>query len=154
MIAVPELVTIDPEVTAAVHAVIPLSGLRDFFDASFGALAGAIAAQQLDIKSPAFGLYRGASGDPLDVEVGFATGRPVDPTGAVFAGSLPGGRVARLTHVGGFDGLGSSWNDLHAWIESQGLTPADHRWEVYITQPSPDMDPNDLRTELNWPVAD
>lgn len=26
-------------------------------------------------------------------------------------------------------------------------------WEVYVTEPSPDMDPADLRTELNWPVA-
>lgn len=23
-------------------------------------------------------------------------------------------------------------------------------WEVYLTEPSPDMDPADLRTELNW----
>ncbi|WP_067568693.1 GyrI-like domain-containing protein [Nocardia acidivorans] len=154
MTAVPELVTLDPVVTAAVRATVPLSGLRDFFDASFGALGGAVAAQRLDIKGPAFGLYRGAGGDPLDVEVGFAVGGPVEPTGAVIASSLPGGRVARVIHFGGFDGLTSSWTELQAWIESQGLVPAAHRWEVYITQPSPDMNPDDLRTELNWPIVD
>jgi hypothetical protein len=26
-------------------------------------------------------------------------------------------------------------------------------WEVYLTEPSPEMDPADLRTELNWPVT-
>ncbi|WP_330180437.1 GyrI-like domain-containing protein [Nocardia sp. NBC_01503] len=153
MTAVPELVTLDPVVTAAVHAVVPLAGLRDFFDASFGALGGAIATQRLDVKGPAFGLYRGAGGDPLDVEVGFATGGPVEPTGEVIASSLPGGQVARVIHLGGFDGLTSSWNELQKWIEAQGLTPADQRWEVYLTQPSPEMNPDDLRTELNWPIA-
>ena len=27
------------------------------------------------------------------------------------------------------------------------------RWEAYVTQRSPDMDPRDLRTELFWPVG-
>ena len=27
-------------------------------------------------------------------------------------------------------------------------------WEVYLTEPSPDMDPANLRTELNQPIAD
>jgi effector-binding domain-containing protein len=27
-------------------------------------------------------------------------------------------------------------------------------WEVYLTQPSPDVDPAELRTELNLPVRD
>jgi effector-binding domain-containing protein len=25
-------------------------------------------------------------------------------------------------------------------------------WEVYLTEPSPDMDPAELRTELFWPL--
>ncbi len=27
-------------------------------------------------------------------------------------------------------------------------------WEVYLTEPSPGMDPDALRTELDWPVSD
>ncbi|MFB8002808.1 GyrI-like domain-containing protein [Nocardia sp. NPDC056000] len=150
----PELVTLDPAVTAAVRATVPMAGLRDFYDASFGALAKTVAAQQVGIAGPAFGLYRGPVADPIDVEVGFAVDGAVEPDGAVFAGALPGGRVARLVHLGGFDGLGASWARLVAWVESQGLTGADQRWEVYVTEPSPEMDPNDLRTELNWPIAE
>lgn len=51
------------------------------------------------------------------------------------------------------DGLGSSRERLHSWIRAQGLAAEEDRWETYVTQPSPDMDPHDLRTELNWPVA-
>jgi effector-binding domain-containing protein len=61
--------------------------------------------------------------------------------------------VARVVHAGSFDGLSEAWQRLGAWIGEQGLEPSDDYWEVYLTEPSPDMDPADLRTELNWPVS-
>ncbi|WP_346158586.1 GyrI-like domain-containing protein, partial [Nonomuraea recticatena] len=66
----------------------------------------------------------------------------------------PGGGVARVTHTGSFDELDESWKRLAAWIGARGLTSGTTRWEVYTTEPSPDMDPADLRTELHWTVAD
>jgi effector-binding domain-containing protein len=131
-----------------------MAGLRDFFDASFAALGRTIDAQRITVMSPAFGLYHGAPGETVDLQVGFVTDRAVRPEGVVVAGSLPGGRVARMTHHGAFDGLGSSWERLRSWMRMRGLSAGEDRWETYVTQPSPDMDPRDLRTELNWPVTD
>lgn len=148
----PRLVSMTARTTAVVHDVVPLRGLRDFYDASFRSVVRTIASQQLAIMSPAFGLYRGASGSVFDVEVGFATERPVTPHAGVVAGSLPGGTVARMTYFGGFDGIETAWDRLGSWITEQDLAPAPHRWEVYTTQPTPDMDPADLRTELHWPL--
>ncbi|WP_209446657.1 GyrI-like domain-containing protein [Streptomyces palmae] len=148
-----EVVTLEPVVTAVVRGVVPVAGLRDFFDASFGALARVIEAQRLTVLGPAFALYHGAPGESVDLEVGFATDSVVRPEDGVVAGSLPGGRVARLTHRGGFDGLGSSWERLHSWVRERGLSAGADRWEVYVTRPAPDMDPSELRTELNWPLV-
>ncbi|MFI7006592.1 GyrI-like domain-containing protein [Streptomyces sp. NPDC050145] len=150
----PELVNLVPVTTAVVRGVVQPADLRDFFDASFGTLARTLHAQQVTVSSPAFGLYRGTPGEKLDLEVGFVTDRAVRPEAGVVVGSLPGGRVARLTHCGAFDGLQASWGRLHDWMSAQGLSGGPDRWEVYVTQPSPDMDPRDLRTELNWPVLD
>ena len=102
---------------------------------------------------PAFALYHGTPGAVADLEVGFPTTGNVEAEGDVVAGALPGGRVARLVHEGSFDQLGSSWQRLADWIAAQGLHPGTELWEVYVTEPSPDMDPADLRTELNWPVT-
>lgn len=145
---------LDPVTTAVVRGVVPMADLRDFFDASFGALARTIEAQRITTLSPAFGLYHGSPGETLDLEVGFVTDRAVRPEAGVVSGSLPGGRVARLTHCGSFDGLGSSWERLRSWVRERGLSAGEDRWETYVTQPSPDMDPRDLRTELNWPLTD
>ncbi|MFC4493408.1 GyrI-like domain-containing protein [Streptomyces ovatisporus] len=150
----PELVTVEQATTAVVRGVVPTAELRNFFDDSFRELAAAVSVQQVAVQGPAFALYHGAPGETADLEVGFVTDRPVKPRGDVAAGSLPAARVARLLHLGPFDGLGASWGRLGAWIREQGLTPGEDLWECYLTEPSPDMDPDDLRTELNWPVTD
>ncbi|MYR58347.1 AraC family transcriptional regulator [Streptomyces sp. SID625] len=150
----PEITELAPTTTAVVRGVVPVAELRDFFDVSFGALARTIEAQRLTTLSPAFGLYHGAPGATVDLAVGFVTDRVVRPEGEVVVGSLPGGRVARLTHCGSFDGLHASWERLRSWMRARGLPAGEGIWETYVTQPSPEMDPLDLRTELNWPLAD
>lgn len=60
----PELVRPAPATTAVVRGVVPMAGLRDFFDASFRELARVMAAQGIAPTGPAFGLYHGAPGRP------------------------------------------------------------------------------------------
>lgn len=152
--AQPELVRLEPVTTAVIRGVVPVTGLRDFFDSSFRTLVTTLAGQQVGIRGAAFGLYHGIPGDTFDLEVGFPTDRAVGPDGSVVAGSIPGGRAARLTHAGSFDGLADAWQRLITWIQANGHTPLEPHWEVYRTQPTPDMDPGDLRTDLYWLVAD
>ncbi|PSK98827.1 effector-binding domain-containing protein [Murinocardiopsis flavida] len=152
--AAPELVTCEQTATAVVRGTVTMDGITEFFDRSFGALPPAIAAQGAAITGPAFGRYDGEPADTIDIEVGFTVDREIRPDGDVVPGSLPAGRAARLLHSGAFDGLDASWERLRAWIEGHGLTPATMRWECYVTEPTPDMDPRDLRVELTWPVSD
>ena len=150
----PELVDVPAATTAIIRGVVPLSELRDFYDRSFSQLAATTGTQGVEIVGPTFGLYHGQPTESADLEVGFVTSTAVTPAGDVEAGSLPGGRVARLVHRGSYDGLGTSWERLRSWMEDRGLTLGPVFWEVYVTEPSPDMDPADLRTELNWPPRD
>jgi effector-binding domain-containing protein len=148
----PELVDEEAVTTAVVRAVVPAAGLTGFFDSAFRELVTTTTEQGLALLGPAFALYRGPFGETVDLEVGFPVDRVVRAQGNVVAGELPGGRLARVTHSGSFDGLGEAWARLADWVAAQGRTPGAQRWESYVTQPSPDMDPRDLRTELFWPV--
>ena len=150
--AEPELVTIDETTTAVVRGTITMDEMANFYDSSFQSIGNALTGQSLEPIGPAFGFYYAPPGETVELEVGLPTARPVQPEGRVEPSSLPAGRVARLIHHGAFNGLGGSWQRLGAWIAEQGLTPAGSMWEVYVIQPRPDMNPNDLRTELNWPV--
>ena len=150
----PEVVSLDPATTATIRDVVAIDELPAFFDRAFSSLAELISAQGVSITGPAFSLYHDHPSATADVEVGFPTDRPIDPAGGAAPGSLPGGRVARIVHEGGYDELAGAWDQLGAWMSEHGLSFRMPFWEVYLTEPSPDMDPADLRTELNHPVGD
>ncbi|ACU39980.1 GyrI-like domain-containing protein [Actinosynnema mirum] len=154
----PELVELTPTTTAVVRGVIGFAEVRDFFDTSFQQLRRVLAEQGVMPVGAAFGLYRDASTHgregALALEVGFPVGSGIEAEGDVVPGEVPGGLVAQLTHVGAFDELEESWKRLAAWMGARGVSPSTTRWEVYTTEPSPEMDPAELRTELHWAVAD
>ncbi|MGQ4618680.1 GyrI-like domain-containing protein [Nocardia sp. R7R-8] len=149
----PELLDVPEVTTAVVRDRVAAAGLRDFFDRSFRILPEVVAGQGATIEGPAFCVYRTDSDAALELEVGFAVDRSLRPERDVRTGCLPAGRVARIVHAGGFEGLAAAWERLRSWIDGQGLTAGPLRWEVYLIRPTPDMDPAELRTELNWPVA-
>ncbi len=150
---VPEIVETD-EVTAAVVAgVVPMAELPAFFDRAFNAIAHAVADQGRTITGPAYARYHGPPAETADLEVGFPIDAPVEATGDVMAGALPSGTVARSVHAGSYDTLGESWDRLAAWIGDQGHTPGTEIWEVYLTEPTPEMNPADLLTQLNWTLG-
>jgi effector-binding domain-containing protein len=149
----PEIVDLSPATTAVIRGDVAASELPGFFDRSFSTLPAVLAEQGVAVLGPAFALYHAAPGERVQLEVGFPTDRPVTPVGEVRAASLPGGPTARLVHHGSFDGLGASWERLMAWAAEQGHTPTRVFWEVYVTEPSPEMDPSELVTVLHRPVA-
>lgn len=149
----PHLVDEPERMTAVVRGdAVPTAELPAFFDRAFGVLFPTVNGQGVQPVSAAFALYRSMPTDVVDLEVGFVVDRPVTPEGDVEPSTLPGGRIARTVHAGGFDGLGSAWQGLMGWVVEQGLTPGSVFWEVYLTEPNPEMDPADLRTELDVPI--
>jgi hypothetical protein len=148
----PAVVEVTPQTCAVVRGYVPVAELVGFFDRSFRTLGEALAGQAVEIVGPAFARYDGPPADIAALEVGFPTSVAIEPAGEVVAGSLPGGPVARTVHRGSFDELGASWARLRSWMEQHDLVPGPVLWEVYLTEPSPDMDPADLRTELNWSI--
>lgn len=151
--ATPEIVEVPETTTAVVRGTVAMSDLADFFDSSFGVLREVLTKQGVTPTGAAFALYHGMPDESVTLETGYPTDGVIEPDGSAEAGSLSGGRVARLVHAGSFDGLADAWQRLGTWIGEQGLTPSEDFWEVYLTEPSPEMNPADLRTELNWPVS-
>lgn len=146
----PELVELVEQVTAVIRSRVPTAELPAFFDRAFGTLGAWLGRHGVAPLGAAYARYDGPPGDVADLEVGFPVASPVEPDGDVEPGTLPGGLAARMVHAGGYDGLGEAWGALQQWIADQGREPGSALWEVYVTEPSPDMDPAELRTELVW----
>jgi effector-binding domain-containing protein len=144
----PEVIELAPATTAVIAGVVAVEQLAGFFDRSFTKLVPVLAEQGVAITGPAFARYHGPPDVTVDLEVGFTTDADVEPVDEVRPGSLPGGRFVRAVHIGDYDELRTAWTRLATWIAAQGHTAGPDVWEVYVTAPSPGMDPADLRTEL------
>lgn len=149
----PDLTDTSETVTAVIKAVVPMAEIAGFFDRSFSELAEALDRQGIAPTGPGFARYAGPPGETADLEVGFPVAQPLPSEGNVVTSSLPAGRVAHVVHVGGYERLGETWGRLAGWIAEKGLTPGADLWEVYVTEPTPETDPADLRTELFWVVS-
>ena len=144
-----------PTVVRLAKDVAP-DGMPAIFDETFTALVPALAEQGIEITGPAFSLHHRMPGATMTFEVGFPVAAPLD--GQLEAGgitflpsSMPATQVATVSHLGGYDGLGDAWGRLMQQVAADGHQPALPFWEVYVTEPSPDLDPATLRTDLVLP---
>lgn len=147
----PTLLTIEPEPTAVVrHTGVTIGDLPALFDAAYPAVAASGAAP----IGPAFAIYHGDPSKVFDIEIGFPVAEPLGSVpGAVVPSTLPPGPALALSHQGSYDTLPAGWDRLMAEARSRGLTPLG--WlEVYVTEPTPDLDPATLRSDLFLLVAE
>lgn len=148
--------------TAVVRAeAVPMATIGEFFDAAFGRAFPVLFAEGVTPVAAAFALYTRVSGGAeaeADLEIGFPLAEPLtrphdresdDADGLrVVASELPAGEIAVTSYLGSYDGLGEAWGRFMGEIGSMGRAPGIPFWEVYVTDPSPDMDPATLRTDL------
>lgn len=152
--SVPELVEMGPQPAAVVRASVAFSDLPAFFGRAFGAVAAAAAGQGVELAGEPFGFYPGMPTDVVEVAAGFPVSGTVEPSGDVVPMELPGGRAVTTVHVGPYDSMDKTYSQVRTWMAAQGLTPADHVWEVYLSDPSTEPDPSTWRTRIVWPVGD
>lgn len=145
-----------PEVPTVVSSFTdyPLAQMATAFDSTFTALFPALGAQSVQPAGPAFSLHTRMPSDTVDFEIGIPVDRALTAAVSTESGvtlrpsRLPAGRVAVVSHLGSFDGLGEAWGTFMQAVADAGHEPVLPLWEIYVTEPTPDMDPATLRTDL------
>ncbi|SDR90983.1 effector-binding domain-containing protein [Paraoerskovia marina] len=142
-------------VAAARRAEIAMSEMRPFFDTAYTAVASAAGAGGGTISGPAIAWYSRMPAETADVTAGFpVAGLEVGPLADdVDVVEIPGGRSAVATAVGPYEKLGESWQALAEWAAAQGETPRGDFAEHYVTEPTPDGDPDKNVTRLILPLV-
>jgi effector-binding domain-containing protein len=141
----------EPQTAAVIRAEVPMAELRGVFDRGFGAVVQAVEAQGIPITGPPFGFYPRMPAETVAVVVGFPVGGLITAAGEVEPFELPGGRAVTGTHVGPYEALEQTYEQLMAWTRTEDLTLAEGMWESYLSDPS--TDPSTWRTLIVWPLA-
>lgn len=100
--------------------------------------------QNLDDEVPPPSPWKLLAGFPIEDEV--AAEEPV------VLGTLPGGRVLTTVHEGELKTLSTAYLALQVHMQTHGLTPNGPPWEVYLTDPVWEPDPQRWRTIVRWAV--
>lgn len=151
---VPELIDLDPADLVVIRDEVPLAELPAFYDASFSRLPDAIAAAGRRITGPARGITYAMPGETVEIGAAFPIDGDFPAADGVTGERSPGGRAARYTHRGSYDLLPQVYAAVFDWIDRQGLHPGALCWENYVTEPTPEMDPADLITEVVVPLRE
>lgn len=89
---------------------------------------------------------------PWRLRVGFPVEEELEAEAPVFFGELPGGRVATTVHEGKLDSLSTAYLALQIYFQAHDLQPNGMPWEVYLTDPVWEPDPEKWRTIVRWAV--
>lgn len=139
--------------TAVLRERVAMSGLSEFFGRAYSTVAAAMGEQGVQVVGPPFALYHGMPTDTIDVEAGFPAASVVAVGDGVEPGVLPAGRAAEAVHVGSYDTLSQTYDEVVRWVQDQGMQLGPDMWEYYLTDPSTEPDPTSWRTRVVCPVT-
>ena len=118
----------------------------------YAELFATLAASGITPVGPPFLIASQPQDGAMDIELGVPCAPP-PVAGALFAGTLPGGRAAVTTYRGPYDAIGPTYEALSGWIFANGHTMAGPPREVYLTGPEDVASPDQHVTELVWPIG-
>ncbi|MBV9196673.1 MAG: MerR family transcriptional regulator [Solirubrobacterales bacterium] len=101
-----------------------------------------------------FARYHGEEFDPDRVEVEFAVPvrEAVEPAADIETHELKAATVATTLHEGSYAHIGRAFEAVAAWIQERGHTALGPPEEIYLVHPVEVERPEDLRTEIAWPI--
>ena len=143
----------EPRHAAVVHMEGTMADLPGFFDRAFATVMDAVQSAGLEVTGAPFGHYPRPPGETVEVNAGIPVAEAFTATGEVRALELPGGPAAVTMHVGPYDTLAQTYQELMGWLTTEGRTPAGPMWEHYLSDPTVEPDPSKWRTEIVCPLT-
>lgn len=147
-----ELVDLQEQPTAVLRGAVPTADLPTFFHDAFSTVASSLAAHGLAPVGPPFGCYLSMPGEMVELVAGFPVVAPIEPDDRVEPFTLPSGRAVTVTHVGPFEQLSHTYDALMHHASATGLALGEVMWEIYLTDPTAQPDPEQWLTRIVWPL--
>ena len=153
MIEIPKVVHTEPLFYTFVRRTVPVSEIGKIMGPAIQEVGAALVAQECAPSGPWFTHHYCRPIDFFDLEICFPVASPIEPAGDVQPSVWPAMTVARTVYHGHYNGLPAAWGELEAWMKAEGHAPGGEFWEQYTINPESEPNPENWRTELNWPLV-
>jgi effector-binding domain-containing protein len=100
---------------------------------------------------PFYAVYHSVD-DPnnWDYSIGIPISGDVRSEGDFTVEMLPGGKAARTTLEGSYEGLKEQWEGLMDWLKETDHKTKGDPWESYRVSPPLETDPSKWETDIYW----
>ncbi len=149
-----EIVRFDPQPVASVRLTIHRDELGSALEEVLPDIIEQLNREGVEATGPPFTRFHNSEGTNLEIEAGLPVGTRVAGGGRVRASELPGGEAATIWHVGSYATIGESFGRLSSWFAKSHKTQGDGPWEVYVTDPRMEPDPDHWQTQIIWPIGE
>ena len=140
------------EVTPFVYVCISHKGPFSEIENVIGQLMMSFQNQNIYPGGPMIGVYYNSPDEvkPEDLqwEIGFPVTPQVMPQSPLEKKQWNFTQVATATHSGAYEKTGETIVKIYEWMEANGYTQAGPLLERYLTMPTPETKPEDLKTEI------
>jgi effector-binding domain-containing protein len=134
-----------------VHGRASMATIGAEIGKAFATLFASMAATGAQPAGPPFGLYPAEVTAEYDFTLCIPVAAEATATGGVGLEEIPGGAVASTLHRGSYATLGDAYGAVQAWMVAHGKKPVGPCREIYLT--GPDVPPEELLTEIDWPFV-
>lgn len=148
-----QLERVSAQPTLSLRLRVSPRALSSALGEAFGAIYKHATGVGAVISGPPYCRYHGMGEGEFDIEAGMPVLRMVGGVGDISPGALPGGLMATVWHLGPYEALGDTHEALAAWAGEQGYTFAGGPWEVYVTDPGEEPDPQRWKTRIYLPLG-
>lgn len=129
------LVPNDSEIGGAIAAALPR-------------LLVHIAAHDTQPTGPPIVIYRKGADARTEIEIAVPVEAPLPEIGEIKMTVMPAGPVATTKHVGPYEAIGEAHLALRTWAESHGHQTTGPLWEIYLTDPMSEREPDEYVTDI------
>ena len=139
--------------TAAIRMTRPMAQIGPAMGEAFPKIYHAVISAGMEPSGEPLARYFDmGEGESSTFECAIPVPGPFEASEEVVPSTVGGGEAAFAVHVGPYDSIGETWQQLMTWITEQGRAPAGPFWEIYVDDPD-EVDAAGLKTELYIPVA-
>lgn len=153
VLSVPVVLSTDATDIALIPLVIPRAEMAAHLPPALEELFAALDAQHITPTGAWFAHHTELPATHFHFRACVPTASPIHPAGRVEAGFLPPLTVARATYRGPYGNLPRAWAEFRAWTVAQQLPTDTQVIERYTVNPSHTLNPDELVTELLWPLV-
>jgi len=148
-----EIHELHPQETAVIRVNTSVAELPTAMGEALREVHEQMTAAGVDLAGPPFTRYPSLEPDTVTAECGFPVMRPAPAAGRVTSARLPGGLAASIIHLGPYETLDQTYDQLQRSLDGSGMHASGPMWEVYWTDPGMEPNPERWRTEIIVPLA-